>query len=266
MVTTRPPSAPADGPRRARPPPQPARSGPPDPAGTPPRRRPRPGGPPGRALGPPAALAALALAALVTGTAACGDETPGMRAALAGGHRSDGLHGITPARPMTKPALDLTGTDGLPFDLRARTADRVALLYFGRTRCPDVCPATMADLAAALGELAPDVRAHIRVVFVSTDPARDTPAVVSRWLHHFDPGFGFYGLTGPFDRVQAEARALGVDVEEPVTGTGGPLESAHGGEVLAFGRDGRLALRYPPGTQITDYIHDLPVLVAEGAP
>jgi protein SCO1/2 len=101
------------------------------------------------------------------------------------------------------------------------------------------------------------------MVFVSTDPARDTPAVIARWLHHFDPGFGFYGLTGPFPRVQADARALGVDVRAPATGAGGPATET-AADVLAFGRDGLLALRYPPGTQITDYIHDLPVLVARG--
>jgi len=206
----------------------------------------------------------VALVTLLSGLAACSDHTPGMRAALVGEERSDGLHGISPATALPKPALALTGTDGLPFDLRTRTAGMVTLLYFGYTHCPDVCPATMSDLAQAMGGLDPAVRARIRVVFISIDPARDTPAVLAAWLHHFDPGFGFYGLTGPFTEVQAQARALGVDVQEPSGRADGATEQAHAPDVLAFGQDGRLALRYPPGTQITDYIHDLPVLAARG--
>ncbi|WP_081438232.1 SCO family protein [Pseudofrankia asymbiotica] len=217
----------------------------------------------GPSAGTPVAL--LTLAALLAGATACADRTPGMRAAAVGDRRSDGLHGISPVTPTPKPALNLTGTDGLPFDLRARTAGLVTLLYFGYTHCPDVCPATTADLAQAMGELDPAVRARIRVVFVSVDPARDTPAVLVAWLHHFDPGFGFYGLTGPFAEVRAAARALDVDVEQPRTGADGVIEQNQNAEVLAFGRDGRLALRYPPGTQITDYIHDLPVLADQGA-
>ncbi|WP_007518084.1 SCO family protein [Pseudofrankia sp. EUN1h] len=210
-------------------------------------------------------MAVLTLAVLLAGSTACADRTPGMRAAAVGERRSDGLHGISPATPAPKPALDLTGTDGRPFDLRATTAGLVTLVYFGYTHCRDVCPATMADLAQAMGELDPAVRARVRVVFVSTDPARDTPAVLAAWLHHFDPGFGFYGLTGPFAQVRAQAQALGVDVEQPRTRADGVVEQNQEADVLAFGRDGRLALRYPPGTQITDYIHDLQVLAAQGA-
>jgi protein SCO1/2 len=189
-----------------------------------------------------------------------------MQAAIVDDRRGDGLHGISPATRLPMPALDLTATDGLAFDLRARTAGLVTLLYFGYTHCPDVCPTTMADLAAALGALDPAVRGQVRVVFVSTDPARDTPAVLASWLHHFDPGFGFYGLTGPFTRIQATARTLGVDVPPPTARSDGAMTQNHGADVLAFGRDGDLVLRYPPGTQITDYIHDLPVLVRAGAP
>ncbi|WP_045876011.1 SCO family protein [Pseudofrankia sp. DC12] len=218
---------------------------------------------------PPAArtapVAAIALTALFA-AAACADHTPGMKAAIIDDRRGDGMHGISPTTRVPMPPLELTGTDGQPFDLRARTAGLVTLLYFGYTHCPDVCPTTMADLAAALGALDPAVRGQVRVVFVSTDPARDTPAVLASWLHHFDPGFGFYGLTGPFPEIQATARTLGVGVPPPTARADGAMTQNHGADVLAFGRDGGLALRYPPGTQITDYIHDLPVLVRTGAP
>jgi protein SCO1/2 len=223
-------------------------------------------GPAGPARPSAAPVAALALAALFAGPTACSDHTPGMRTAVIDDRRPGGLHGTSPKVPVPKPALDLTGADGQAFDLRARTAGLVTLLYFGYTRCPDVCPTTMADLAAALGALDPAVRAGIRVVFVSVDPAHDTPAVLASWLHHFDPGFGFYGLTGPFSRVWAAARGLGVDVQPPAGRVDGAMTQNHGADVLAFDRDGTLALRYPPGTQVTDYIHDLPVLAARRAP
>jgi protein SCO1/2 len=219
---------------------------------------------PRRVVGTANALTALTIAVLLAGAVGCTDGTPGMRADVVAERRADGLHGITPATAVPKPVLDLTGTDGRPFDLRTETAGLVTLVYFGYTHCPDVCPATMADLAQALGELDPAVRARIRVVFVSTDPARDTPPVLAAWLHHFDPGFGFYGLTGPFGQVRAQARALGVDAAPPGTGLDAAPAAQQDADVLAFGRDGRLALRYPPGTQITAYIHDLPILAARG--
>lgn len=68
------------------------------------------------------------------------------------------------------------------------------LVYFGYTHCPDACPTTLSALGAALDKLPAASRAQVRVLFVTVDPARDTPAVVGAYARAFGPEF--VGLTG----------------------------------------------------------------------
>ena len=81
---------------------------------------------------------------------------------------------VTLDRPFAKPHLVLTDTHGKPFDLVKQTAGRPTLLYFGYTHCPDVCPTTMSDIAVARRKLPAAERDKLQVVFVTTDPTRDT--------------------------------------------------------------------------------------------
>lgn len=180
---------------------------------------------------------------------------------LGDGNGNGGLHGTAPGERLAKPVLNLTDTDGHPFDLRARTAGKVTLLFFGYTHCPDVCPTTMADIAAALNEVKPDVRAQVAVVFVSTDPDRDTGAVLSRWLKQFNPAF--IGVRGPFEQVRTEAEALGVPLEKPKVQADGSVLVTHGAQVIAFSRDDKIRALYLAGTGVQAYIDDLPTLTAE---
>jgi protein SCO1/2 len=86
------------------------------------------------------------------------------------------------------------------------------LLFFGFTNCPDVCPTTLAMLAAARAEIvrrAP--RLVPRVVFVSVDPNRDTPARIAAYLDGFEPEFA--GVTGTEESLTPLLDALGVAVE-----------------------------------------------------
>src|SRR5215467_3592343 len=99
---------------------------------------------------------------------------------------------VTP--PLPKPAFVLTDTSGAPFDFRQKTDGYVTLLFFGYTYCPDQCPMHMANLGAALKKLPPAIAGQVKLVFVTTDPERDFPAVLRRWLDLFDPHF--IGLTG----------------------------------------------------------------------
>src|SRR6201993_4053801 len=98
------------------------------------------------------------------------------------------------APPLPKPRFVLTDTSGAPFDFWNRTVGSVTLLFFGYTYCPDQCPTHMANIGAALKKLPPGVADQVKLVFVTTDPARDTPAELRRWLDMFDTRF--VGLTG----------------------------------------------------------------------
>lgn len=209
-----------------------------------------------------ASTLALALAsACVLGACTDPGDGTGVTIVDAGDGTEGGLHGVVPTEPFPKPALDLTDTDGAAFDLRERTQGKITLLFFGYTNCPDVCPTTMADLASALNEVGPEVSDQVSVVFVSTDPERDTGEVLDRWLNQFDETF--IGVRGPFERVREEAEALGVTLEEPEMQADGSVLVTHGAEVIAFGRDGRARLIYPAGTRVPDYIADLPILTTE---
>ncbi len=86
----------------------------------------------------------------------------------------------------------LTDQNGQPFRLSEQRGHAVAI-YFGYSRCPDVCPATLAHLASARRSLGPAGSAT-RVLFITVDPHHDTPGVLKEYLAHFDPTF--IGLTG----------------------------------------------------------------------
>src|SRR5579864_8062290 len=112
---------------------------------------------------------------------------------------------VTP--PLPKPKFILTDTSGAAFDFRQRTEGYVTLLFFGYTYCPDQCPMHMANLGAALKKLPAGIADQIKLVFVTTDPARDTPVVLRRWLGLFDRRF--IGLTGSDRAIEAVQRASG---------------------------------------------------------
>ena len=151
-----------------------------------------------------AALAAAALAGCASSAAAtsAGNGSPGM--VLINTSQYDG-NIIT---PVAKPSGTLTADDGRSFNLRADTRGIVTLLYFGYTHCPDLCPLTMSNTSVAMRMLPRADQARIRVLFVSVDPGRDTPARLRSWLGGFDPAF--IGLRGPLPQVEAVERQTGL--------------------------------------------------------
>ncbi|MEW2161576.1 SCO family protein [Streptomyces sp. NPDC007084] len=163
-------------------------------------------------------------------------------------------------KPFEKPDLVLTDTSGKKFDLRAQTKGRPTLVYFGYTHCPDVCPLTMNNLAVAKKQLPKTEQDKLRVVFVTTDPGRDTPAALGTWLKGIDSDF--IGLTGDFSTIQAGARTLGISIEPTSKDKNGKLVSVHGTQVIAFSpkTDAGYVL-YGENATVDDYTKDLPKIV-----
>ncbi|MFC8273630.1 SCO family protein [Streptomyces sp. NPDC057271] len=164
-------------------------------------------------------------------------------------------------RPFTKPDLVLTDTKGKPFDLRAQTKGKPTLIYFGYTHCPDVCPLTMSNIAIAKKQLPKADQDKLQVVFVTTDPERDTPAELGKWLPAAgDPSF--VGLTGDFTTIQAGARQIGIGIDPPKKEKDGSVVSMHGAQVIAFSptTDQGYVL-YGEDTRVEDYAKDLPKLI-----
>jgi protein SCO1/2 len=198
-------------------------------------------------------FAAVALGILVLGCKPAGPKV----------FNPEGLAGPQITPPLPKPEFVLTTTEGKPFDLQKETEGYVTLLFFGYTHCPDVCPVHLANIAAALAKLSPEVNNAVKVVFVTTDPARDTPAVMRAWLDKFDKRF--IGLTG--DSL-ALAEAARLSHAGPAIREQGPNDSTYGvghsAIVMAFTRDNLAHVVYPFGIRQADWAKDL-VLLTKGS-
>jgi len=162
-------------------------------------------------------------------------------------------HGTVIQSPDHARNFTLTGHNGEAVSLNDFRGQAV-LIYFGYTFCPDVCPATMVELAKAndlLGEKADQAQ----VVMISVDPARDTPEMLHEYVTHFDPAF--IGLTGSEEEVAAAATPLGIFYEkhDGTAATGYLID--HTASVVVIDQDGFVRLVYPfntPGEAIAEDI------------
>ncbi|MFJ9540020.1 SCO family protein [Streptomyces sp. NPDC101225] len=205
------------------------------------------------------AAAALLAAASLT-LSACGSGDDGSPVSVVSEDTSQKAVTILD-QPFEKPDLVLTDTQGKKYDLRKETAGRPTLVYFGYTHCPDVCPLTMNNIAVAKKALPKAAQDKLRVVFVTTDPGRDTPSELGRWLKGIDPQF--VGLTGDFATIQAGARTLGISIEPTHKDKKtGKTVSVHGTQVIVFSprTDAGYAL-YDDQATVDDYTKDLPKIV-----
>ena len=191
---------------------------------------------------PPSCLLALLLLACLQDRASPGD-----------------LRGTLLPDPWAKPDFVLTDTRGEPFDFRSETDGYVTLLFFGYTYCPDICPVHMANLGAVRRRLPPEVSNRIKVVFVSTDPERDTADRIRGWLDTFDRSF--IGLRGALDTVNAIQRELKLPDAIRLEGDGADYTVGHAAQVIAFTADNVARVVYPFGIRQADWAHDLPRLV-----
>ncbi|MFD9000689.1 SCO family protein [Streptomyces sp. NPDC059582] len=205
------------------------------------------------------AAASLLAAAMLT-LSACGSGDAGDSPVAVVSEDTSQQAATVLDQPFEKPDLVLTDTQGKKYDLRQETAGRPTLIYFGYTNCPDVCPLTMNNLAVAKKQLPQADQDKLRIVFVTTDPDRDTPAALGKWLKGIDPQV--VGLTGGFDTVQAGARTLGITIEPPHKDKNGKTVSTHGTQVIAFSpkTDAGYVL-YSEEATVDDYTKDLPKII-----
>ncbi|MDR5683358.1 MAG: SCO family protein [Armatimonadota bacterium] len=180
----------------------------------------------------------------------------------AGCSRVEPLRGqlVDPPRPL--PDLVALDQRGRVFRL-ADQRGKVILLFFGYTTCPDVCPATLGLWKRARERLGQDAE-RVRFVFVTVDPERDTAAKVQEYLELFSSDF--VGLVGSEAELRAFSEAFGAAYEkvpQPDSATGYLV--AHTASVPVVDTRGRWRLRFNPQTSIDDYVHDVRILVREGA-
>ena len=159
------------------------------------------------------------------------------------------------------PALrfNLVDDSGAKVDA-ASYAGKAVILYFGYTHCPDVCPQTMANLAAAvksLGAQADDVR----ILFVSVDPARDSLPVLRAYTRAFSPQA--VGLSGSMSEIQAAAKRFHVAFNYGAKDKYGNYTVNHSAAIYLFDRKGRGMLIGSDQSPPQAIAHDLRQLLAD---
>ncbi len=170
------------------------------------------------------------------------------------------LRGWLLEQPLPKVDFTLESMKGGDYAFLEETEGFVTLLFFGYTHCPDVCPLHMANISAVLKKLTPDVANQIKVVFVTTDPERDTAERMREWLANFDTKFvGLRGTLEDVNAIQAEIGLGPAHREEMQSGDGYGM--AHAAQVLAYTTDNQAHVMYAFGTRQEDWAHDLPMLV-----
>jgi protein SCO1/2 len=161
--------------------------------------------------------------------------------------------------PLPLPDFELMSAAGQPFRLSSVQGD-IALVYFGYTFCPDVCPLTLADVKKALAGL--EGRERVHVIFVSVDPERDTPELLARYVKAFGPDF--IGLTDDFTKTQAVMKAYGAFAErQEVPDSAAGYLMNHTARLYLVNSKRELQLTYPFGFKAEDLRADLTYLLQQ---
>ena len=193
------------------------------------------------------ALIALLLLTLT----ACGSD----------GGTTGGMHGTALDPPFEVSATPLTDTDGQPFSLTEDTDKPLTLVFYGYTHCPDICQTVMSNLASAMTRLDDADRDRVDVVFVTTDPARDTQQVLDKYLAHFDPAF--IGLTGDLDTIVAVAKPMGVGITLGDKLPSGGYDVTHGTTITGVDAEDEGTVYWSEATSSADFAADIHHLLDE---
>ncbi|MCD4526380.1 SCO family protein [Nocardioides sp. cx-173] len=192
----------------------------------------------------------LPLVALVLVLSGCSDDEP------------PAFSGTTLERPYQAPDVALTDTDGQPYSLAADTDKRLTLVFFGYSHCPDICQQVMGALAGAMNRLDAEDREQVDVVFVTTDPARDTPAALRSYLDRLDPSF--IGLTGDIESIVEAGKPLAVYVSNgKELPSGGYDLGGHSTQVIGLDSDDEAPVYWDQETSQAEFAADIHTLLAK---
>lgn len=131
---------------------------------------------------------------------------------------------------------------------------KLMLIYFGYTNCPDACPAALSAMSQALDQLGA-AGASVQPIFITVDPARDTPQQLKLYVANFTPRL--IALTGTAAQLETVEHAYRVFASKV---PGGPIDDYlldHSSFIFLMGRDGKLARLIPPGEKPTDMAADI---------
>jgi protein SCO1/2 len=160
-----------------------------------------------------------------------------------------------------------SGNEAADFTLMSSNGQRVSLsdlrgklvvLYFGYTFCPDVCPATLVEIAGAMDILGKDAR-QVQTIMVSVDPERDTLPQLAEYVAHFNSSF--LGVTGTPEEIAEIATLYGIYYEKHEGTAASGYLIDHTATIMVIDEEGYLKLLLPFGTTAADMAEDLAYLL-----
>jgi len=161
--------------------------------------------------------------------------------------------------PIPAAEIRLTRADGSLFQLSA-TNGKITLIFFGYTYCPDICPATLADMRRAKTELG-QAGNSVQFVLITVDPQRDTPERIHSYVTGFDPEF--IGLSGSEEELSPIWKAYFVSRQIQHTGSAAGYLVDHSTRIYLVDLAGNLRLTYTFGTEAADIAEDIRYLLKE---
>ncbi len=178
-------------------------------------------------------------------------------AALLLGERTGGPSETSaPGRPNFGGSFTLVGSDGEPFS-SAKLKGKPYVIYFGFTRCGDVCPTTLSRMVKLRKQIGgPD---KFNIVFVTIDPEHDGPKEVGQYAGLFNSPI--IGLTGSQAQINQAKKEFGIYAEpskHPMAGK----EMMHSAFVLLFDRDGKFVTTITPGDPDAEALKKLDAITA----
>nr|WP_233176396.1 SCO family protein [Dyella sp. ASV24] len=181
---------------------------------------------------------------------------------LTGCHRDDGIEWRLTNVSGHMPDLDFQLVDDQGKSVSGKDyRGKVVLLYFGYTHCPDVCPLTLAQLHVVMQRLGP-LADGARILFVSVDPARDTPEVMHAYVNAFDPRA--VGLSGSPREIEALSKRYRSAFTREPDRADGQYEVSHSSAIYVFDSQGKARLLATPNNSQDDMVHDLHLLLSLG--
>lgn len=136
---------------------------------------------------------------------------------------------------------------------------KVVVMFFGYTQCPDVCPTTMAEMADVMTALGPQAD-QVQVLFVTLDPARDTPPILAQYVPAFDPRFlGLYGDEAATEKVAKEFKIFFQKVPGKQPGS---YTVDHTAGSYVFDPQGHIRLFIKHAQGAAPIVHDLKLLLS----
>ncbi|MDR3445905.1 MULTISPECIES: SCO family protein [Dyella] len=182
---------------------------------------------------------------------------------LTGCHRDDGVEWKLTNVSGHMPDLDFHLVDDQGKNVSGQDyRGKVVLLYFGYTHCPDVCPLTLAQLHVVMQRLGP-LADGARILFVSVDPARDTPEVMHAYVNAFDPRA--IGLSGSPREIEALSKRYRSAFTREPDRADGQYEVSHSSAIYVFDANGKARLLATPNNSQDDMVHDLHLLLSLGS-